>query len=632
MGSRAYGRVMPRFMGMLAALAAVPALLAPAPAGAALPQPGKQLFGSTSQGGLVVARVPRDGRRVALTTLAVEMRCQGRDLSQPHKYEELYLPGFALTQGGSFSRSGQITRFDSGPGGIGERFPVVASGELRGRFPTPRRLVASGRLTLTGEFYLGGGSGEGFASERATCRTGPFRFSAEVPQDTRSGIGALTEVAAPGGCLFSRPRNGCRLVPALGTPSEIIMAPDGRNAYVLSDVSEETRVLHSLARNPRTGRLGLLEGPGGCLAGSEVSGCTAVRGLGSLLDAVLSRDGRNMYLTGDPNTVATFARDPSTGRLEQLPGEFGCMGRVADGCAEAPAFAWSPTAELSPDGKHLYVSWLEPKLHGPDRGLLWLPRQRATGALSVTATPSCLSSFGRNGCRRAPWRHPVADIVIPNDGRNVYGVLTQGQIAGMSRSLSTGALTPLPETETCHFAAQARGCWPRRDFDSAGLVASPDGRTLYYAFDAGFASVVAVMARDRKTGFLEQLSGQAGCVGNEEVAGCRVSRGLDLLSELAISPDGRNVYVGSFGDGLVSAFARQRDGRLVQLAGSAGCLTGLHGHPIIVDVPYRCKRTLLGDEIDGMAVSPDGRHLYVGSGVYPRVGGVHLFRRREGRR
>jgi DNA-binding beta-propeller fold protein YncE len=619
-----------RFLGMLAALAAVTGLLAPAPAGAALPHPGKQFFGSTSQGGLVVAWVPRDGRRLALTTLALDMRCQGRDLAVPRKYEELYLPGLALTQGGSFSRSGRITRFDSGPGGIG-RFPVVASGELRGHFPTPRRLVGSGRLTLTGEFYLSGGSGEGFASERATCRTGPFRFSAEVPQDTRSRTGALTEVAPPEGCLFSRPRKGCRLVPAFGTPSEITIAPDGRNAYVLSDVSEEIRVLHSLARDPRTGRLRLLEGPSGCLAGSEVSGCSAVRGLGSLLDAVLSRDGRNMYLTGDPTAVATFARDPSTGRLEQLPGEAGCMGRVADGCAEAPAFAGSPTAELSPDGKHLYVSWLEPKLHGPDRGLLWFPRQRATGALSVTATPPCLSSFGRHGCRRAPWRHPVEEFVIPSDGRSLYGMLTKGQIAGMSRSASTGALSPLPETETCHFTGRPRGCGIG-GYEEAGLVASPDGRTLYYAFEGGDASVVAVMARDRKTGFLDQLGGQAGCVGNEDAAGCRASRGLDLLSELTVSPDGRNVYVGSFGDGLVSAFARQRDGRLVQLAGSAGCLMGLHGHPIIVDLPYRCKRTLLGGEIDGMAVSPDGRHLYVGSGTYPRVGGVHLFRRREGRR
>jgi DNA-binding beta-propeller fold protein YncE len=116
-------------------------------------------------------------------------------------------------------------------------------------------------------------------------------------------------------------------------------------------------------------------------------------------------------------------------------------------------------------------------------------------------------------------------------------------------------------------------------------------------------------------------------VGNEDATGCRVSRGLDLLTELVVSPDGRNVYVGSFGDGLVAAFSRQRDGRLVQLAGSTGCLVGLFGHPIIIDLPYRCKRTLLGDEIDGMAVSPDGRDLYVGSGVYPRVGGVHLFRR-----
>ncbi len=86
-------------------------------------------------------------------------------------------------------------------------------------------------------------------------------------------------------------------------------------------------------------------------------------------------------------------------------------------------------------------------------------------------------------------------------------------------------------------------------------------------------------------GALTQLSGKAGCFtyngASEDGAGtCSTARGLAEGESAAVSPDGKNVYVGSYqngGAGLGAGYAvfkrNQSTGALTQLAGKAGCLT-----------------------------------------------------------
>lgn len=210
----------------------VPVALTAASANGAAPRPGAQYFGATSQGGNVVAQVTRDGGRVAWLELELRARCVGRQLVHPVKAETVFVRGLAVDAGGRFGRFGRLARFDSGPGGIGERFPVVVTGRLAGGFPASRRLEGTVRLRLEGRFYLGGGSGEGFDGERATCRTGGIRFSAELPRESRSRVGALRELRHGSACVFSRPRAGCRRMPGLGAPDKILLSRDGRHVYV----------------------------------------------------------------------------------------------------------------------------------------------------------------------------------------------------------------------------------------------------------------------------------------------------------------------------------------------------------------------------------------------------------------
>jgi DNA-binding beta-propeller fold protein YncE len=604
----------------LAALAVL-GTIAPSEAEGALPKGGQRYFGATSQRVLVVAQAAGSRRRLDSLDLDVVARCRGRDLARRMKEETLYMRGFPLRSDGAFSRTGRLLRFNSGPSEAGV-YPVRVSGRISGRFATSERLTGTADLILQGRFYLGGGSGEGFSSERATCHTGPIRFSARAPRDARSHVGALTEVASARGCVFARRRRVCTHAPLVGAPDEILISRDGRHVYALSSDGEYRAWVVGFRRNARTGALRAIGGDGACVRAEPAPGCTVLRGLDDVSGATLSPDGRFAYVIGtEPPAIAVLARDRRTGRFSQLSGSAGCVGAVEDGCAPLPALGDVSGVEVSPDGRQLYLAF-DGSTTPSDRGLMWLPRRRDTGALGPMAPHGCISALGRPGCRRGPFTRTPVDVTLARDGDNVYATLLGGAVMALHRTAASGALRPLPEPNTCYFAEGRNGCRSRGD-DDGQLVLSADGRSAYYMIGSG----VAALAR-RPTGALDQLRGQWACVGGEETAGCRPSRGLDFPNAITLSPDGRNLYVGNYGDGLAVVFRRVRGGGLMQLSGSAGCLVGLHGSPIPLYRPYRCRRTLLADEVNAIASSPDGRHVYLASGYWPDYGGLHLFRRR----
>ncbi len=85
-------------------------------------------------------------------------------------------------------------------------------------------------------------------------------------------------------------------------------------------------------------------------------------------------------------------------------------------------------------------------------------------------------------------------------------------------------------------------------------------------------------SRDAATGRLTQLPGRRGCVAHLGAGPCAPARALARPSSLAISPDGRNVYVTAAGSNALSVFARnRRTGALTQLQGERGCLSQLQG-------------------------------------------------------
>src|SRR4051794_12078558 len=106
-------------------------------------------------------------------------------------------------------------------------------------------------------------------------------------------------------------------------------------------------------------------------------------------------------------------------------------------------------------------------------------------------------------------------------------------------------------------------------------VVSPDGKNVYVT---GFQSdSVASFSRDQSTGALTPLPGAAACMKDRtSTAGAQCGStaiGIKVAIGLAISPDGKSVYVAGVGSDAVAAFSRNPDtGALTQLPGAGACI------------------------------------------------------------
>jgi DNA-binding beta-propeller fold protein YncE len=137
---------------------------------------------------------------------------------------------------------------------------------------------------------------------------------------------------------------------------------------------------------------------------------------------------------------------------------------------------------------------------------------------------------------------------------------------------------------------------------SRAIAISPDGRNVYVA--SSTSDAIAIFNRDKSTGVLRQSKGVGGCIASRGESGCASAVGLDGANSVAISADGRNVYATARDSSAVTAFARNRkSGKLHQLSG--GCLSGL---PL--------PGCTAGDALvapDVVVVSADGRNVYAGA-------------------
>jgi hypothetical protein len=131
-------------------------------------------------------------------------------------------------------------------------------------------------------------------------------------------------------------------------------------------------------------------------------------------------------------------------------------------------------------------------------------------------------------------------------------------------------------------------------------------------------------------GALTQLSGKTGCFtyngASEDGAGtCGQARGLAEGESAVLSPDGANLYEGSYsnsGAGLDAGYAifkrNQSTGALKQLAGKAGCLT-TDGSSIAGAGTCTAVRGLLDNSGDGVdvAITANGKWAYIAADDSP---------------
>ncbi len=138
---------------------------------------------------------------------------------------------------------------------------------------------------------------------------------------------------------------------------------------------------------------------------------------------------------------------------------------------------------------------------------------------------------------------------------------------------------------------------------SRAIAVSPDGKNVYVA--SSKSDAIAIFRRDPRSGELTQPPGTGGCIAVKG-GGCATAVGLDGPNSVAVSPDGKNVYATSRASNAISVFSRnQSTGALTQLPGAAGCTSGL---PVPV---CAAGRALVGPDV--VIVSPGGSNVYVGS-------------------
>lgn len=405
---------------------------------------------------------------------------------------------------------------------------------------------------------------------------------------TGGALGKLTQLAGSAGCVSEAAADGCADGVGLGFPAAVAASPDGKSAYVASAAGTVTSFIRQTATTGGTlGRLTQL-GLSGCISETGGAGCDDGRGLAGAWDVVVTPDSKSVYVAGlQSGAVAAFARQTTTtdgtqGRLTQLPGTAGCVSDTgADGCADGSALDDTAGIAVSADNKSVYVVASVSDAVSTFARQLTATATAPQGKLSQLDVPSpaCVSENGSGGvCADGRGVDNAVAAAMSKDGKSLYLVapgLTD-TLSVFTRNTTTGLVTQPAGVTGCTSDTGAGGCVDGTALsDPRDVAVSADGKSVYVV--SATSSAVAVFARNTTTGALTQLTGAAGCVSETGADGCADGRALGTATGVAVSADGKSVYVSSaFGDGsgAVAVFARNlTTGALTQLAGTAGCIS-----------------------------------------------------------
>jgi DNA-binding beta-propeller fold protein YncE len=234
----------------------------------------------------------------------------------------------------------------------------------------------------------------------------------------------------------------------------------------------------------------------------------------------------------------------------------------------------------------------------------------ARGCLADRSTPAKGCGTARALEGPGPFMGSRA-IAVSADGKNVYVASSRSNaVAVFRRNPKTGALGQPSGAAGCVAAKGAFECGKAVGLNGPNSVAiSPSGRNVYVTSRG--SNAITAFQRNRSTGALRQLPGAAGCVSGVPLPGCATGTALLGPDVVVVSPDGKNVYVGSFFGNAVVAFARDPStGAIAQLSGSAGCLA---------EATSGCAVGLALGAPEGMAISGDGKSVYVATALSSAV-------------
>ena len=452
---------------------------------------------------------------------------------------------------------------------------VYAAGD--GSVAVFTRTPATGALAFAQMLQDGVGGVDGLSHARDAVVTsdGAHLYVASVNDDAiaifarDAGTGLLTFVGTEGS----------------GQAWRIVPSPDGAFLYVTS----ASRYLSTFARNAMTGLLAFLD--------SHYVGGAAL---------AISGDGRSLYHYLDPSRLALEDRDPGTGgahagaehrRIRRPPDERhrrlarrrarvciqqrrwdvrsrGLRTRRRDGDlsfveAQLAGGFDDRGLAITPDGEHLYVACAHRS------SVVELVRDSGSGAVSVAGVQ-------HDGVAGVDGLQGARAVAVSPDGAHVYVASAdeplhqQSALVAFARDAGSGVLSFI-EVER----AGAGGVPSLEAVNS--LAVAPDGAHVY----TGAYRAITVFARNAATGALDFASAVTEAPGGAELYG---------VSGVAVSPDAAHLYALTVD--RLHVFARD--------AGT-GVLT-----PVETEQGFA--------EGVSIAISPDGRTVYVGARMTARCG------------
>jgi 6-phosphogluconolactonase (cycloisomerase 2 family) len=394
-----------------------------------------------------------------------------------------------------------------------------------------------------------------------------------------------------------------------------------RGAVVLAAGALLISAAPASAQDP--GSFNQLSGRSGCIAqlGTDAAGCARAGGLARANAVVVSPDQRHVYVAagGSPgsgsNGVVAFSRAPDDGALDfvacvsddRTDGRTGSDGSCDDGDALVGANDVAVTA----DGRFVYVS-------AGSGAVTWFERDAASGRL---VQRGCVQEFVRGArCSAGVGLLGASGVDVSADGTSVYVTGREsGAIAIFARDVETGALA---QVQCISDSGTDGACEEGSGLNRASEVTvAPDGGDVYVAASSG---AVTGYRRDAATGMLRPHV----CLLDEAPEGpCRTGRALAGAAGVAVSPDGRSVFVASRGDSALAILTREPEtGDLT----AGDCFADEPGTPSPPSVPTPVPTLGAGDGADAgasgtrgcrpakaldrattVAVSADGNAVYV---------------------
>jgi 6-phosphogluconolactonase (cycloisomerase 2 family) len=387
-------------------------------------------------------------------------------------------------------------------------------------------------------------------------------------------------------------------VSGLVSPTSMVVSPDGLHVYV-ANVNGDGLVVFG-------------QGPTLAFVESVVDGENGVTGMNGPIDLAISPDGAHVYVTGVfSDSLAVFSRDAGTGELTFVEEQVDGLGGVA--ALDDPI-----AVTVSPDGAHVYVAAFAPG----NAAVVVFSRDAGTGAL--TFVESQMNGSGGVSDMTTP-----VDVAVSPDGAHVYvAAYVDDAIVAFERDDLTGTLSFLGTVSNGVGGVSGIA-------ETRSVVVSPDGAHVYAT---GVASDgVAAFSRDGGTGLLAFVGAQAGLGGMDGArtvtlspdglfayvtgpgsdALTRFARnpgtgalifeavlfdgsggdGLRQVRDAAIGPDGTRLFTAGFGESSIGVFDRDT---------GTGVLT-------FVDEVVNGETTIGLDNVQALAMTADGRHLYAAS-------------------